>query len=102
MQGAEDEASVILRAIFAGLPGAGGILGAVGGALSPALGHVGDFFVGMWEEGKDMVMGLYNLVTDPIGTAKDLWHGITHPGAPVPRVRRRGRDQRGKGIQYDP
>jgi hypothetical protein len=34
----------------------------------------------MWEEGKDMVMGLVNLVTDPIGTAKGLWHGITHPG----------------------
>jgi hypothetical protein len=48
--------------------------------LGSALGHIGDFFVGMWEEGKDMVMGLYNLVTDPIGTAKGLWHGITHPG----------------------
>jgi WXG100 family type VII secretion target len=80
LHGAEDEASAILRAILAGLMGAGGILGAIGGALSSALGHVGDFFVGMWEEGKDMVMGLYNLVTDPIGTAKGLWHGITHPG----------------------
>src|SRR4030067_2090264 len=27
-----------------------------------------------------MVMGLYNRVTDPIGTAQGLWHGITHPG----------------------
>jgi WXG100 family type VII secretion target len=80
MQGAEDEASAILRAILAGLMGAGGILGGIGSALGSALGHVGDFFVGMWEEGKDMVMGLYNLVTDPIGTAKGLWHGITHPG----------------------
>ena len=80
MQGAEDEASAILRAILAGLISAGGFLGAVGSALGSALGHIGDFFVGMWEEGKDMVMGLYNLVTDPIGTAKGLWHGITHPG----------------------
>src|SRR4030067_1540118 len=79
MQSAEDEASAILRAILAGLMGAGGVLGAIGGALSSALGHVGDFFVGMGEEGKDMVLGLYNLVTDPIGTAKGLWHGITHP-----------------------
>jgi len=80
MQGAEDQASAILRAILAGLMSAGGILGGIGSALGTALGHVGDFFVGMWEEGKDMVMGLYNLVTDPIGTAKGLWHGITHPG----------------------
>ena len=80
MQGAEDQASAILRAILAGLMSAGGILGGIGSALGSALGHVGDFFVGMWEEGKDMVMGLYNLVTDPIGTAKGLWHGITHPG----------------------
>src|SRR4030067_467024 len=27
-----------------------------------------------------MVSGLYNRVTAPIGTAKGLWHGITHPG----------------------
>ena len=80
MQGAEDEASAILRSILAGLISAGGFLGAVGSALGSALGHIGDFFVGMWDEGKDMVMGLYNLVTDPIGTAKGLWHGITHPG----------------------
>ena len=79
MQGAEDEASAILRAILAGLMGVGGVLSTIGGAVSSALGHVGDFFVGVWEEGKDMVMGLYNLVTDPIGTAKGLWHGITHP-----------------------
>jgi len=81
LQGAEDEAARILRWLLAGLMGtAGGILGGIGSALGSALGHVGDFFVGMWEEGKDMVMGLYNLVTDPIGTAKGLWHGITHPG----------------------
>jgi WXG100 family type VII secretion target len=79
MQGAEDEAARILRGLLAGLLAGAGILRAVGDVLGSALGHVGDFFVGMWEEGKDMVMGLYNLVTDPIGTAKGLWHGITHP-----------------------
>jgi WXG100 family type VII secretion target len=81
LQGAENEAASILRKFLTGLLGAaGGILSGVGEAVMGALGHVGDFFVGMWEEGKDMVMGLYNLVTDPIGTAKGLWHGITHPG----------------------
>lgn len=42
-------------------------------------GGVKDFFGGVYAEGKDMVVGLKNLVTDPIGTAKGLWHGITHP-----------------------
>jgi len=51
----------------------------LGGAPQTAGGHVADFFIGMWEEGKDMVTGLYNLVTDPIGAAKGLWYGITHP-----------------------
>ncbi|MFZ2486846.1 MAG: hypothetical protein WAZ19_01890 [Anaerolineae bacterium] len=27
-----------------------------------------------------MVTGLWNMVTDPVGTAKGLWYGITHPG----------------------
>ena len=80
LQSAEDEAARILRGLLAGLLAGAGVLSAVGDALGSALGHVGDFFVGMWEEGRDMVMGLYNLVTDPIGTAKGLWHGITHPG----------------------
>ncbi|MCB0077178.1 MAG: WXG100 family type VII secretion target [Anaerolineales bacterium] len=43
-------------------------------------GHVGDFFSGMWAEGKDMVTGLWTAVTHPIETAKGLWYGITHPG----------------------
>jgi WXG100 family type VII secretion target len=81
LHGAEDEAARILRGLLAGLMGtAGGILSGIGEALGSALGHVGDFFVGMWEEGKDMVTGLVNLVRDPIGTAKGLLHGITHPG----------------------
>jgi WXG100 family type VII secretion target len=80
LQGAESEAARILGLLLAGLSADGRGLGAVGAALGTALGHVGDFFVGMWEEGKDMVTGLYNLVTDPVGTAKGLWHGITHPG----------------------
>ena len=42
-------------------------------------GHVGDFFSGMWAEGKDMVTGLWTAVTHPIQTAKGLWYGITHP-----------------------
>jgi WXG100 family type VII secretion target len=43
-------------------------------------GAVGDFFTGAGAELKDMATGLWNLVTDPVGTAKGLWHGITHPG----------------------
>lgn len=43
-------------------------------------GGVKDFFGGMWDEAKDMVGGLWHMVKDPIGTAKALWHGITHPG----------------------
>ncbi len=27
-----------------------------------------------------MVTGVWNMVTDPVGTAKGLWYGITHPG----------------------
>jgi len=80
LQGAETEAARILGLLLAGLSADGRGLGAIGAALGTALGHVGDFFVGMWEEGKDMVTGLYNLVTDPVGAAKGLWHGITHPG----------------------
>ncbi|MCB0079070.1 MAG: WXG100 family type VII secretion target [Anaerolineales bacterium] len=43
-------------------------------------GHFGDFFSGIWAEGKDMVTGLWTAVTHPIETAKGLWYGITHPG----------------------
>jgi len=80
LQGAETEAARILGLLLAGLSADGRGLGAVGAAFGTALGHVGDFFVGMWEEGKDMVTGLVSLVTDPVGAAKGLWHGITHPG----------------------
>ncbi|MFZ2488788.1 MAG: hypothetical protein WAZ19_11755, partial [Anaerolineae bacterium] len=41
---------------------------------------VGDFFKGAGAELKDMVTGVWNMVTDPVGTAKGLWYGITHPG----------------------
>ncbi|HEX8597825.1 MAG TPA: WXG100 family type VII secretion target [Chloroflexia bacterium] len=41
---------------------------------------VGDFFSGMWKEGKDSVTGLWTLATtDPRETAKGLFYGITHP-----------------------
>lgn len=43
-------------------------------------GAVGDFFTGAGAELKDMATGLWGLVTDPVGAAKGLWHGITHPG----------------------
>lgn len=43
-------------------------------------GAVGDFFTGAGAELKDMVTGLWNMVTDPVGTAKGLWYGVTHPG----------------------
>lgn len=42
-------------------------------------GHVSDFFSGMWAEGADMVTGLVAIVRDPVGAAKGLWYGITHP-----------------------
>jgi WXG100 family type VII secretion target len=81
LQDAEEEAASLLRWLgMAGFVGAGGILSGVDDAIGTALGHVGDFFVGLWEEGKDMVTGLYNMVTDPVGTAKGLWQAVTHPG----------------------
>ncbi|HEY3061502.1 MAG TPA: WXG100 family type VII secretion target [Chloroflexota bacterium] len=51
-----------------------------GGLLSSIAGGVGDFFTGFFDEGKDMVMGLVNMVVHPVDAAKGLWHGITHPG----------------------
>ncbi len=42
---------------------------------------VGDFFGGLWDEGKDMVTGLGHMIAHPIDTAKGLWYGVTHPGA---------------------
>ncbi len=77
LQGAEADAARLLSVLLAGLSTDGR---AVASAVGTAWGHVSDFFIGMWDEGKDMVTGLVNLVTDPIGTAKGLWHGITHPG----------------------
>lgn len=44
------------------------------------LGGVGDFFKGAFDEGKDMVTGLWHMVTNPADTAKGLWYGVTHPG----------------------
>lgn len=76
LEGAEQDASRILGAL---LLAAAAIDGRVAQAAQTAWGHVADFFTGMWDEGKDMVTGLVHLVTDPVGTAKGLWQGITHP-----------------------
>ncbi len=75
LQGAEQDAARLLAMLLAGIS----LDGRVFETAQTALGHVGDFFIGMWDEGKDMVTGLYKLVTDPVGTAKGLWQGITHP-----------------------
>jgi len=51
-----------------------------GGSGGGFLGAVGDFFTGVWKEGKDTVLGLVNMVIHPIETAKGIGHAITHPG----------------------
>ncbi len=84
-QETQEQLAQFSTGILSNLDGLMALIGAsgdgqiLGGALQTAGGHVADFFIGMWEEGKDMVTGLYNLVTDPIGTAKGLWYGLTHP-----------------------
>ncbi|MEI2692976.1 MAG: WXG100 family type VII secretion target [Anaerolineae bacterium] len=70
MRAAEEEASRPFR-------GQGSALVEEGGGF---WGAVGDFFTGAWAELKDMVTGLWNMVTDPVGAAKGLWYGVTHPG----------------------
>ena len=65
MRAGEDEAAALFAA------------GGAGGFLS----GVGDFFSGAWSELKDMAGGLWQMVTDPVGSAKGLWFGVTHPSA---------------------
>jgi WXG100 family type VII secretion target len=52
-----------------------------GGSGGGVLGGIGDFFGGMWDEGKNMVSGLGHMIAHPIDTAKGLYYGVTHPGA---------------------
>jgi WXG100 family type VII secretion target len=60
-----------------GAPSAGGDAGSGGGG--GWLSQVGGFFEGLWEGGKDTVLGLWSVVTDPIGTAKGLWMAVQNP-----------------------
>lgn len=89
MRRAEQEASALFRgAAEAGANGASGAAGFAGATASAAGGRgsggflsgVGDFFSGMWDETKDMVSGIKNLVLHPIDTAKGLAHAIMNPG----------------------
>ena len=72
LRAAEEEASQPFRGA-----GEGGENAQDGGGF---WGGVGDFFRGAGAELKDMATGLWTMVTDPVGTAKGLWYGITHPG----------------------
>jgi hypothetical protein len=58
----------------------GGFLSKVGGFFSSVGGGIKDFALGAVDEVVDMGKGLWNVATDPIGTIKGLYHGITHPG----------------------
>jgi WXG100 family type VII secretion target len=86
MKDAENASAALFRAAGTGdrarSPGSPGPAAAPARAKSGGgfWGGVKDFFGGIYAEGKDMVTGLYHMVTDPVGTAKALWHGITHPG----------------------
>jgi len=73
MKAAEDGAAALFRLFMA----SGTIGGDGGGGL---ISGVGDFFSGAWSELKDMAGGLWQMATDPIGTAQGLWYGVTHPG----------------------
>lgn len=73
MKDAEDEAASFFK-LFASKTKAASEAG------DGFLAGVGDFFSGAWDEAKDMVGGLWNMATDPVGTAKGLWYGVTHPG----------------------
>jgi WXG100 family type VII secretion target len=72
MKNAEDDAATIFKLFESNA-------GASSAASGGVLGAIGDFFGGAWDEGKDMVGGLWNMVADPVGTAKGLWYGVTHP-----------------------
>ncbi len=47
--------------------------------LDTIMGGISDFVAGMGDELGDMIHGLVNMVTDPIGTAQGLWHAVQHP-----------------------
>ncbi|HLZ30971.1 MAG TPA: WXG100 family type VII secretion target [Chloroflexota bacterium] len=76
IQTAEREASALFND-GAGPVAAPAAATSSGGGL---LGGIGDFFKGAFEEGKDMVTGLWHMVAHPVDTAKGLWFGVTHPG----------------------
>lgn len=90
MKQAEDAAAAVFRVLGAaggaqGMASAGGAAATAAGVAQDAEGGgfwsgVGDFFSGVWDEGKDMVGGLWHAATHPIDTLQGLWHGITHPG----------------------
>lgn len=76
MRIAEQEASGLFKGDgVSGLPSSRGSQGEGGGFW----GGVGDFFTGIWKEGKDTVLGLVNMVIHPIETAKGIAHAVTHP-----------------------
>ncbi|MCG8346238.1 MAG: WXG100 family type VII secretion target [Chloroflexales bacterium] len=74
LQQAEEEAASVFQGDGTGMRSA-----AAGAEAQGVLDHVGDFFGGMYAEGKDMVTGVWNMVTNPIDTAKGVWHAVTHP-----------------------
>jgi len=91
MKEAEDAAAAVFRAV--GAAGAAGSLGGAAGAFAGAAAStsgsaesggfwssVGDFFGGVFDEGRDMLTGLAHAVIHPLDTIEGLWHGITHPG----------------------
>jgi WXG100 family type VII secretion target len=95
MKQAEDAAAAVFRVLGAAGSAQASVSGAAGafvGAAATASGvaqvaegggfwsSVGDFFSGAWDEGKDMVGGLWHAAAHPIDTLQGLWHGITHPG----------------------
>lgn len=67
------------RALNLDSAGGGGAQG--GGSGGGFLSGVGDFFEGMWEEGKGMVSGLVHMAIHPIDTLEGLAYGVTHPAA---------------------
>lgn len=92
MQQAENDAALLLKIDDDNFLGAkseatktndsSGLLDEVGDALGSILSGAGDFVKGMWDEGADMVGGLWHLATtNPIDLAIGLGYAATHPGA---------------------
>src|SRR4029453_12775985 len=46
-----------------------------------------DFGRGFVLQGKDTVVGIIEMATDPIGTAKGLWQAATHPPDPLQAIK---------------